>query len=208
MTMANSWLAGAAVLVVAYLIGGIPFGLILVRLMTGTDVRKVGSGNIGATNVMRTTGKTAGILTLVLDMAKGWVAVYLAARVTGGNITWMSAAATLVIVGHTFSPYLKFTGGKGVATFTGAFLFLTPATLGVLVILFVAAVWYQRYVSFGSVFCAMVFPLGVWLVQRPGPAVMLAAIFSSVLVIYKHRGNIERLLAGTEAKFSWSRTKG
>jgi glycerol-3-phosphate acyltransferase PlsY len=157
---------------------------------------------------MRTTGKTAGILTLVLDMAKGWVAVYLAARVTGGNITWMSAAATLVIVGHTFSPYLKFTGGKGVATFTGAFLFLTPATLGVLVILFVAAVWYQRYVSFGSVFCAMVFPLGVWLVQRPGPAVMLAAIFSSVLVIYKHRGNIERLLAGTEAKFSWSRTKG
>jgi glycerol-3-phosphate acyltransferase PlsY len=138
MTMADTPVAGLVVLIVAYLIGGIPFGLILVRLMTGGDVRASGSGNIGATNVMRTTGKAAGILTLALDAAKGWLAVYLAARFTGGNVAWMSGAAAAVIGGHVFSPYLKFTGGKGVATFTGAFLFLTPATLAVLVILFVA----------------------------------------------------------------------
>lgn len=207
MTMADTPVAGLVVLIVAYLIGGIPFGLILVRLMTGGDVRASGSGNIGATNVMRTTGKAAGILTLLLDGAKGWLAVYLAARFTGGNVGWMSAAAAAVISGHVFSPYLKFTGGKGVATFTGAFLFLTPATMAVLVILFLTSVGYQHYISFGSVFCALVFPLGVYLIERPGLPVMLAAIFASVLVIYKHKGNIERLLAGTERKFTWSSRK-
>ena len=205
--MTDSWLAGAGVLLGAYLIGGIPFGLILVRLMTGADVRASGSGNIGATNVMRTTGKAAGILTLLLDGAKGWLAVYVAARVTGASVVWMSAAAVAVICGHVFSPYLNLKGGKGVATFTGAFLFLTPAALGVLVVLFVAAVLYQRYISFASVFCALVFPLGVWLIQRPGLPVMLAALFCSALVIYKHQANIERLLAGTEHKFTWSSRK-
>jgi acyl phosphate:glycerol-3-phosphate acyltransferase len=208
MTMADSWFSGLAVVCVAYLIGGIPFGLILVRLMTGGDVRTSGSGNIGATNVMRTTGKAAGILTLVLDAAKGSLAVYLTAHFTGGNMAWMSAAAAAVIGGHVFSPYLKFTGGKGVATFTGAFLFLTPAALVVLFVLFVAAVCYQRYISFASVFCAIVFPLGVWLIHKPGLPVMLAAIFASALVIYKHKENIERLLAGTERKFTWSSRKG
>jgi glycerol-3-phosphate acyltransferase PlsY len=208
MTMVDSWFPGFAVVCVAYLIGGIPFGWILVRLMKGTDVRASGSGNIGATNVMRTTGRRAGLLTLLLDAAKGWLAVYLAARFTGGNVAWMSAAAAAVIGGHVFSPYLKFTGGKGVATFTGAFLFLTPAVLLVLAVLFVAAVCYQRYISFASVFCAMVFPLGVWLIHKPGLPVMLAAIFASALVIYKHKQNIERLLAGTERKFTWSSRKG
>src|SRR6202043_1111153 len=108
--------------------------------------------NIGATNVMRTTGRRAGVLTLVLDAAKGWVGVYLAPRLTGGNVAWMSAAAAAVIGGHVFSPYLTFTGGKGLGTFTGAFLFLTPAGLLVLALLFVAAVCYQRYISFASVF--------------------------------------------------------
>jgi acyl phosphate:glycerol-3-phosphate acyltransferase len=208
MTMADNWFSGLAVVCVAYLIGGIPFGLILVRLKTGGDVRASGSGNIGATNVMRTTGKAAGILTLVLDAAKGWLAVYLAAHFTGGNVAWMSAAVAAVIAGHVFSPYLKFTGGKGVATFTGAFLFLTPAALVVLFVLFVAAVCYQRYISFASIFCAIVFPLGVWLIHKPGLPVMLAAIFASALVIYKHNENIERLLAGTERKFTWSSRKG
>jgi glycerol-3-phosphate acyltransferase PlsY len=207
MTMADSWVAGFAVLVGAYLVGGIPFGLILVRLIHGSDVRSSGSGNIGATNVMRTAGNVAGILTLVLDTAKGSLAVYLASKVTGGNAAWMSGAAVAVIAGHIFSPYLKFHGGKGVATFTGAFLFLTPVALTVLLILFLAAVWYQRYISFGSVFCALVFPLGVWLIQRPGWPVMLAAIGASALVIYKHQENIERLLAGTERRFAWSRRK-
>ncbi len=199
--------AGAVSCAAAYLIGGIPFGLILVRMMTGEDVRAAGSGNIGATNVLRTAGKAAGILTLLFDAAKGWLAVYLAAGFTGHNIAWMSAASAGVIAGHIFSPYLKFTGGKGVATFTGAFLFLTPAALTALLVVFVAAVWYQRYISFGSVFCALVFPLGVWLIERPPLPVMLAAILASALVIYKHKANIERLLAGTERKFTWSSRK-
>jgi acyl phosphate:glycerol-3-phosphate acyltransferase len=202
--MADPLWAGVVACAIAYFMGGIPFGLILVRLMTGADVRTEGSGNIGATNVLRTAGIVAGILTLLLDGAKGWLAVFLAARMTGGNIAWMSAATLAVIAGHIFSPYLKFNGGKGVATFTGAFLFLTPAALLVLFALFVAAVLYQPYISFGSVFCALVFPLGVWLIERPGLPVMLAAVFASVLVIYKHKGNIERLLAGTERQFKWS----
>ncbi len=207
MTMANPMLAGVAALFAAYLMGGIPFGLILVRALTGNDVRAAGSGNIGATNVMRTAGKLAGVLTLLLDGAKGWFAVFLAARMTGGNVAWMSAAAAAVIAGHIFSPYLKFTGGKGVATFTGAFLLLTPAALAVLFVLFVAAVWYQPYISFGSVFCAIVFPLGVWLIERPPLPVVAASLVACALVIYKHKGNIERLLAGTERKFTWSSRK-
>jgi acyl phosphate:glycerol-3-phosphate acyltransferase len=205
--MVDPFWAGVAVCVGAYLMGGIPFGLILVHIMTGKDVRAAGSGNIGATNVMRTTGKAAGILTLLLDAAKGWLAVFLAARMTHGNIAWMSAAAAAVIGGHIFSPYLKFKGGKGVATFTGAFLFLTPAALLVLMGLFVAAICYQPYISFGSVFCAIVFPLGVWLIERPTLPVMLAAFFGCILVIYRHKENIERLLAGTERKFTWSSRK-
>jgi glycerol-3-phosphate acyltransferase PlsY len=207
MTMMDSLVPGLAAALAAYLIGGIPFGLILVRIRTGSDVRSGGSGNIGATNVLRTAGKTLGILTLLLDGAKGWFAVFVASRLTGGNIGWMSAGAAAVVAGHIFSPYLKFTGGKGVATFTGAFLFLTPAALLVLLVLFVAAVWYQPYISFGSVFCALVFPLCVWLIERPPLTVLCAAIIGCVLVIYKHRGNIERLLSGTERKFTWSSRK-
>jgi glycerol-3-phosphate acyltransferase PlsY len=204
MTMVESLVA----VVAAYLIGGIPFGFLLVRMMTGSDVRASGSGNIGATNVMRTAGKAAGVLTLVLDAAKGWLGVYLAARLTGGNIAWISAAATAVMCGHIFSPFLKFKGGKGVATFVGAFLYLTPVPLAVLVVIFVAAVGYQRYISFGSVFCALVFPLGVWLIQRPPLPVFLAALFSCALVLYRHQDNIARLKAGTERRFTWSSRKG
>lgn len=208
MTMTDSLLPGLGAVIAAYLMGGIPFGLILVRMRTGNDVRAAGSGNIGATNVLRTSGKTLGLLTLLLDGAKGWFAVFVASRLTGGNVGWMSAAAVVVIAGHIFSPYLKFTGGKGVATFTGAFLFLTPATVLVLLVLFVAAVWYQPYVSFGSVFCALVFPLGVWLIERPPLTVLAAALVTCAMVIYKHQGNIERLFAGTERKFTWSSRKG
>ena len=102
----------------AYLLGGIPFGLILVRLMTGRDVRQEGSGNIGATNVLRTTGRLAGVLTLILDAGKAWLAVWIAGRLSGGSALWMSAAALAVLLGHVFSIWLKFRGGKGVACFS------------------------------------------------------------------------------------------
>src|SRR5512133_2496118 len=114
-----------AVLVIAYLLGAIPFGYLLVRWKTGTDVRSQGSGNIGATNVLRTTGRAAGIVTLLLDIGKGYFAVWLADRLTGGNPTWMSAAAVAVMIGHAYPVFLAFQGGKAVASFVGAFLYLT-----------------------------------------------------------------------------------
>ncbi len=107
---------GLLAVVAAYLIGGIPFGLIVVKLMTGADVRESGSGNIGATNVLRTTGLAAGVLTLVLDAAKAWLAVFLADRLSGGNELWMSAAALAVLVGHAWSLWIRFKGGKAVAS--------------------------------------------------------------------------------------------
>ncbi len=114
---------GALAVVAAYLIGGIPFGLIIVKLMTGADVRESGSGNIGATNVLRTTGPGAAILTLVLDAAKAWFAVWLAQRLSGGSELWMSFAALAALAGHAWSIWLKFKGGKAVASFVGAYAY-------------------------------------------------------------------------------------
>src|SRR5918911_693500 len=111
---------------VAYLLGAIPFGYLLVKWKTGADVRSQGSGNIGATNVLRTTGRAAGVATLLLDIGKGYLAVWLADRLTGGNPTWMSAAAVAVMIGHAYPVFLAFHGGKAVASFMGAFLYLTP----------------------------------------------------------------------------------
>lgn len=150
---------GLLAVIAAYLAGGIPFGLILVRLMTGNDVRAAGSGNIGATNVLRTTGRLAGILTLVLDAAKGWFAVWLASHLTGGSVFWMSCAALAVMLGHVFSVWLKFKGGKAVATFAGAFAYLTPVPLLAVALLFVMLVAWTRYLSTGSVIAAGLFPV-------------------------------------------------
>lgn len=194
-------------IIAAYLIGGIPFGYLLVRWKTGGDVRASGSGNIGATNVLRTSGRMAGILTLLLDMAKGFLAVYLAARLSGGNVTWMSAAALAVVAGHIFSPYLGFKGGKGVATFVGAFFFLTPVPLIAITVIFIGFVWYSRHISLGSIMGAITFPFGVWLIEHPPVAVVTAALVSSVLVLYRHKENMFRLRAGTESTFHFSSRK-
>src|ERR1700726_424716 len=114
---------------IAYLLGAIPFGYLLVKWKTGSDVRTSGSGNIGATNVMRTTGRAAGIATLLLDIAKGYGAVWIASRLTGDDAVWMSLSALAVMAGHAFPVFLGFKGGKAVASFVGAFLCLTPAAL-------------------------------------------------------------------------------
>src|SRR5271165_6553534 len=117
------------VLLVAYLLGAIPFGYLLVKWKTGADVRSAGSGNIGATNVLRTTGTAAGIATLLLDIAKGYFAVWLAGRLMDYSPVWMSAAALAVMAGHAYPVFLGFHGGKAVASFIGAFLCLTPAAI-------------------------------------------------------------------------------
>jgi glycerol-3-phosphate acyltransferase PlsY len=189
-------------LLIAYLLGDIPFGYLLVKLTTGRDVRASGSGNIGATNVLRTTGRAAGIATLLLDIGKGYLAVWLEGRLTGGNVEWMSAAALAVMIGHSYPALLHFRGGKAVAAFVGAYLCLTPVPLAAVLVVFVVTVAWTRYISLGSVIGAGTFPLAVWLIEHPPGTVVVAAILSGTLIIYRHRENLARLHAGTEHAFS------
>jgi len=196
---------GLMALVVAYLIGGIPFGYVLVRLTTGKDVRASGSGNIGATNVLRTTGRGAGVATLLLDVAKGYLAVWLAAYWTHDDPLWMSLAALAVMAGHAFPVFLKFQGGKAVASFIGAFLYLTPLPLAAVLLLFVATVAVTKAISAGSIMAAGTFPLGVFMVQHPPLPVLLASLIAGAFIVYRHKSNIERLRAGTENRFQWTK---
>lgn len=192
-------------LICAYLLGGIPFGFLLVRLRHGTDVRKAGSGNIGATNVLRTTGWSIAIVTLLLDVAKGYVAVWLMGRFTNASPVWMSAAAIAVMAGHAYPIFLRFQGGKAVASFIGAFLCLTPIPLLVVLVLFVISVSVSRYISLGSVLAAGTFPLGVWLILHPPVPVVLTAVLAGAFVVYRHRPNLERIRNGNEHVFSFKR---
>ncbi len=193
------------ILLAAYLIGGIPFGYLLVRWRNGTDVRTQGSGNIGATNVLRTTGKALGIVTLLLDIGKGAVAVWLMDSFTEGNPLWMSLAALAVILGHAFPVFLKFQGGKAVASFVGAFLYLAPGPLGAIIILFVAVLGVTKYVSLASMVGALLFPLACWLLVQPPPPILVAAIVGGAFIIWRHRGNLNRLRAGNENTLSFAK---
>lgn len=182
---------------VAYLLGSIPFGLLLVRWRTGRDVRTAGSGNIGATNVLRTSGKSLGILTLVLDTVKGSAAVLFAGWLTGGDSMVSAASAVAVLCGHMFPVWLGFRGGKAVASALGAFLVLTPWAMVATGIIFIVMCWKTRIVSLSSIAAAAVLPLGVWLLTH-NLIFLAAATISAALVIYKHKSNIARLRAGTE----------
>jgi acyl phosphate:glycerol-3-phosphate acyltransferase len=197
---------GIIAVVAAYLIGGIPFGLLIVKLMTGTDVRQAGSGNIGATNVLRTTGRLAGVLTLVLDAAKAWLAVWLADRLSGGSEFWMSFAALAVLAGHAWSIWIGFKGGKAVATFVGAYAYLTPVPLLAVVLLFVFLVAWTRYLSLGSVIAAGLFPIACWIILHPAWPVLLSAVGAAAVIVVRHRDNIARIRAGNERIFSFRRT--
>ena len=193
-----SFLTPVLALIAAYLIGGIPFGYLIVKWSTGADVRSSGSGNIGATNVLRTTGRAAGIVTLLLDIAKGAFAVWLTGKLTAGNIHWMSAAALAVMAGHAFPVFLKFKGGKAVASFIGAYLVLAPIPLLAVLIVFVGAVAVSRHVSLGSVLAAGMFPLAVWMFMQPPLSLEAASVVSGAFIIYRHRANLARIRAGTE----------
>lgn len=193
-------------LVFAYLLGGVPFGYLLVKWRTGSDVRSSGSGNIGATNVLRTTGRAMGIATLLLDIAKGYVAVWLMGRYTEQDPVWMSLAALAVMAGHAFPVFLKFQGGKAVASFIGAFLCLTPTPLVAALLVFVVVVWVKRHISLGSIAACGMFPFGVWLIDHPHWSVVAAAAVGGAFVIYRHKANIQRLYAGTESVFTFSKS--
>ncbi len=215
------------IVVVSYLLGSIPFGYVLVRVFRGQDIRKSGSGNIGATNVARTGSKTLGVATLFLDAAKGYAAVafafWLAARRgleglapagiyhgTTSNVSAHTAfllaalAAFITILGHMFTVWLRFKGGKGVAAAAGAFVALAPRAMLVALILFVAVVALTRYVSLGSIVAGAAFPLCVWWLapaERITAPILLLVAASSLLIIVRHKDNIRRLLAGTENRF-------
>jgi glycerol-3-phosphate acyltransferase PlsY len=189
-------------IVIAYLLGSIPFGYLIVRATTGTDIRATGSGNIGATNVLRTTGRAAGVLTLLLDVVKGYVAVWIAWRLTGGDPLWVSLAAVAVIVGHAFPVFLHFKGGKAVASTLGAFLFLTPSAIAAVALVFVVAVALTRYISLGSILAAGLFPLAVYLIAHPPFFVICASLFAGAFIVYRHKENIARLRQGTERVLS------
>jgi len=195
----------------AYLLGSIPFGLLLAKSFGGGDVRKAGSGNIGATNVARVAGPLAGILTLIFDTAKGAAAVWLAGRVTTESATWMMIAGFVVLLGHCFPVWLKFKGGKGVATALGVFLALCPLAAISALLLFILCVAYWRYVSLGSVAAAAAMPLLIYFLWAPhhAPPIIIdvGTLAIALLVIYKHDGNLQRLVEGTEPRFSFGKKK-
>lgn len=186
---------------IAFLIGGIPFGYLLVRWKTGEDVREKGSGNIGATNVLRTTGRAIAVATLLLDIGKGVAAVWIADRLSGGSAVWMSLAALAVMAGHAYPLFLKFQGGKAVASFIGAFLYLTPVPMICALVVFVIVVAATRQISMGSIVAAGSLPLACWLIEHPPLIVIVAALAAAVFLIYRHGANIARIRAGTENVF-------
>jgi len=203
---AHGWL-----LLVAYLLGSIPFGFLIVKLRQGRDIRGVGSGNIGAANVTRAVGLGTGLLTFLLDAGKGYLAVWFAARFTDQSISWMVTAGLAAVVGHLFPLWLRFRGGRGVATGVGVFLPICwPAVLVALVI-WIVVVAFWRYVSLGSIAATAALPLLTYLLYAPPHAppliVSVSTTLAAVLIIVRHRPNIERLIAGTEQPLTLRRPR-
>jgi glycerol-3-phosphate acyltransferase PlsY len=191
----------------AYIIGGLPFGYWFVRLTLGSDIRTMGSGNIGATNVQRSAGTRAGLIVLALDILKGFLAVWLAGAMNHHDTIALALAACAVMLGHCYPVFLGFKGGKAVACFIGAFIPLTLPALLAVVVVFLLTVTLSRFVSLGSIVGALVFPFLVWFIQRPPTPFFYAAIFAAVLVIFRHRANLERLWSGSESTFSFKGKK-
>ncbi|MCA1574754.1 MAG: glycerol-3-phosphate 1-O-acyltransferase PlsY [Acidobacteria bacterium] len=209
------------IIVTAYLLGSIPFGYLIVRAKQGADIRQTGSGGTGATNVSRRAGKAAGVLTLLLDALKGAAAILVALSVlsvpAAGALRgaplqisaawWVAAAALVVMIGHIFPVWLKFRGGKGVATGVGVFLVLMPAVVGIAALIFVGIVLLTRYVSLGSMVAALSIPVLALLRHRvvsPQPnfaPLMTVAVIGALLIVFAHRENVGRLVKGGESKF-------
>lgn len=187
----------ALVLAASYLLGSIPFSYLVAR-QRGVDVRRVGSGNVGATNVMRNVGKGAGLLAFVLDAAKGAAAALIAQR-SGLGDALAALAAVAAILGHMYPVWLRFRGGKGVATGAGAFLPLAPLAVGGAFVAFALTLALTRYVSVGSMAAAVVLAVLAALTGAPRP-VWIAAAVMAALILWKHRGNMERLASGTESR--------
>lgn len=201
----------AAPLAVGYLVGGIPWALIVGKRFFGVDPREHGSGNLGATNVFRTLGFRAGLSVFALDIAKGAAAVALAMLVCPPEVQahardWvLIGVAMAAVLGHSFSPYIRFKGGKGVATAAGTIAVMLPLTWPILFLSFVALVAAWRMVSLASILIAAAFPLLTWLLYPDRPVMLVFALVAATLVIFRHRSNIGRIVRGEESKISFSR---
>jgi len=195
----NPWLISIPL---AYLLGSIPFGYLLVKIFRKQDIRTTGSGNIGATNVARSGAKGLGIATLLLDCGKAFLAVKIAQHIAPGNYDLAVVAAVAAILGHVFPFWLGFRGGKGVASALGVFLALSPAAAGCTFAIFLVIFLITRFVSLASIVGSAFFPLfGLYFAPVRTPIVIAGFLFISILVIVKHRENIARLLNGTESRF-------
>jgi glycerol-3-phosphate acyltransferase PlsY len=184
----------------AYFIGSIPFALMLARRWGAADLRRTGSGNLGATNVLRTYGVTPGVMVALLDAGKGALSVWLADRVTGAGAA--SAAAVAAVVGHVYPVWFGFRGGKGVATACGAFSVLTPLAALIAFVIFLGGVWISRYVSFGSMLASAALPPAAYAAGHDSSAIA-AACSAAFLIILRHRTNFVRLRAGTERRVGY-----
>ena len=189
----------ALLVVLAFFMGSVPFGLLFARLLGEKDPREVGSGNVGATNVARAAGKVAGILTLVLDAAKGYLPVFLAWSWLKGP-DYVALVGLFAILGHCYSPFLGFKGGKGVATGLGVYLALSPLAVALAAVVFGLVIWRWRYVSLASLCAAWSMVPLVYLVEK-SPLLTLFTALIALLITWRHRANIQRLVKGEEPRF-------
>jgi glycerol-3-phosphate acyltransferase PlsY len=208
----NLMFTSAVVVVGSYLLGSIPFGYLAGRI-GGIDIRKIGSGNIGATNVVRTLGKRYGYPVFVLDFLKGFGAVKISIAIaTEARLEWGSPemfgilAAIVVVIGHSFPLWLKFRGGKGVATSAGALFGLMPLAAVIAVVIWVSVFWFTRYVSLASVITVLALPLVILILTRlnqiHGKALFYSSLFIAAVVICRHHSNLSRLMHGREPRFT------
>jgi glycerol-3-phosphate acyltransferase PlsY len=186
------------VMIFSYLLGSIPSGYI-VGALAGVDIRKAGSGNIGATNVARVIGKKRGLLTLIADIGKGFIPVFVASQI-GFSHTTVAFVAILAFLGHLYPVFLKFQGGKGVATALGALLALAPMATVILMVIFALVAVSSRLVSLSSIVAALAAPITLWSLSY-SPPIIAMGVFFAVMIIVRHRDNIRRLVAGTEPRF-------
>ena len=221
--MANPLFITVCLSLGTYLICGIPFGLIITSLMTHTDIRSMGSGNIGSTNVGRSVGKTAAALTLIADTCKALVCSVLTREVVVATLAagqrsttmpdgawgWIGGIVVLMaIIGHVFSPYLHFTGGKGIAAGFGAIIGYAPLVACGLLIVFLGLVCTTKLVSAGSVAAAISMPVWIIVLYHATPQVLVSIVFASSIVVWAHRSNIGKLLQGEEKRFSFHASNG
>ena len=191
---------GIFIALFGYLLGSIPTGLILAKLFSKVDPRKLGSKNIGATNIFRTAGKALGIFTLIGDLLKGAIPVWIAIH-WGESDLWIAASGLTPFLGHVFPIFLGFKGGKGVATALGAYLVISPIAVLIEFIIFAGIIWKWRFISLGSITCATTIPILIAFFRSDSQFYFVLSVIIAALVLYRHQSNISRLLQGTENKW-------